>query len=70
MEDELQKIYDSEINIKISSFWDADWRVAIMVGEKWVTPENYDIVDLKDIIPALQDLIKKHLPQSEYAKSL
>jgi len=70
MEEELKKIYDSEINVQIQSFWDADWYVAIMVGDKWVKPEKYDCCNLEDVIPALQELIKKHLPNSEYAKNL
>lgn len=69
MEEELQKIYDSEINVRIQSFGDADWKPYIMVGERWVGG-NYDMCDLSEIIPCLQALIKEHLPDSEYAKSL
>ncbi len=70
MEEELKKMYDSEINIRIQSFWDADWSVFIMVGDKWVGSEEFDVCNLDEIIPTLQDLIKKHLPNSKYAKEL
>jgi hypothetical protein len=70
MEKELQKIYDSEINVQIYSFWDAEWRVAVMVDGQWKHPSGYDIVSHRDIIPALQDAIKEHLPESKYAKDL
>lgn len=63
-------MYDSEINVRIESFWDAEWRVAIMVHNKWVYATNYDIVDFDEIISGLQDLIKEHLPDSAYAKTL
>lgn len=70
MEQELQKIYDSEINVQITSLWDAEWRVAVMVGNEWKSPSKYDICSLSEVITCLQDAIKEYLPESEYAKSL
>lgn len=70
MIEELQKIYDSEINIRIESFWDAEWRVAIMVNNEWKYPSEYDICSLEEVVPCLKELIKKYLPESEYAKSV
>ena len=70
MEQELQNIYDSEINVRIYNFWDSEWRVAVMVGQEWISPKGYDIVSLREIIPALQELIRLHFPESYYAKSL
>lgn len=67
MKEELQKMYDSEINVRISSFWDAQWRAEIMVDE-WKS--DWDVVNLDQIIPALQELILKYLPDSKYAKEL
>lgn len=71
MEQELKKMYDSEINVQISSFWDGGWRIAL--GDElngYIHPE-YDIIEeVEDIIPSLQELILKHLPDSTYAKNL
>ena len=73
MKEELQKIYDSEINIKIESFWDAEWTVAVSV---WNENKNRNdwihscVLSIDEIIPELQRLIKKHFPDSVYAKSL
>lgn len=60
-------MYDSEINVQIQSFWDAEWRVAVMVSDKWVF--DFDVVSIDEIIPELQSLIKKYLPESHYAKN-
>lgn len=68
MEKELQRIYDSEINVRIQSFWDGGFRVAVgdeMNGLHW---PKWDSCEIKDIIPALQDLIREHYPQSAYAR--
>lgn len=70
MKEELQKMYDSEINVNIKSFWDSEWQVSIMVGNVWFSTEDFDICSLDEVIPALQELIKKHLPESKYAKEL
>jgi hypothetical protein len=72
IEAELQKIYDSEINVRIQidNFWDGGWRVAVgddLNGLHWY---DGDVKDVNGILPALQSLIKEHYPESVYAKSL
>lgn len=70
LESELQLIYDSEINVRIESFWDGGWRVAVgdeMNGLHW---HDGTLSSVADILPALQSLIKEHFPNSTYAKSL
>lgn len=70
MEKELQKMYDSEINVQISSFWDGEWHIAI--GDKmngYFYPE-FDYCSLGEVISSLQDLIKTHYPNSKYVKDL
>lgn len=70
MEKELKKIYDSEINVRVQSFWDGGWCVAVgdeLNGLHW---PKWDSCELKEVIPALQELIKEHYPNSTYAKSL
>lgn len=70
MEHELKKIYDSEINIEISCFWDSGWQVRIGDSINGYKYPDWDCCELDEVIPALQELIKKHYPESEYAKSL
>jgi hypothetical protein len=70
LESELELIYASEINVRLETFWDGGWRVAVgdeMNGLHW-----YDgpVSDVAAILPALQSLIKEHYPESSYAKSL
>jgi len=70
MKQELKKIYDSEINVQISSFWDGGWRVAVGDEMNGYHRPDWDTCEIDEIIPALQELIKKHYPTSEYAKQL
>lgn len=70
MEEELQKMYDSEINVQINSFWDGGWRVAIGDHVNGFIRPDWDSCELHEVIPALQDLIRKYYPDSAYAKSL
>jgi len=68
MKKELQKIYDSGINIHISTFWDGGWDLKlgdIMNGYK--TESCVDSVD--EIIPWFQEQIAIHYPNSEYMKT-
>jgi hypothetical protein len=70
IETELQAIYDSEINVRIESFWDGGWRVAVgdeMNGLHWYAGP---VSDVAAILPALQSLIKEHYHESTYARSL
>lgn len=66
---ELQKIYDSEINVEISWFWDGG--TDIRLGDKmngFKAEEN--VHALADIVPWLQEAIAHFYPQSTYAASL
>lgn len=71
MEQELKKIYDSEINIRITSMWDGGYSVSIGDTLNGFIPEE-EVYGLKleEIVSELQKLIKTHLPDSTYAKSL
>jgi hypothetical protein len=58
-EDELQKIYDSEINVEISWFWDSG--VTIKLGD----PLNGYLAQttvwaIADVVPWLQRAIARH----------
>lgn len=70
MEEELQKMYDSEINMQIGCFWDGGWYVALGDSVNGFIRPEWDSCELREIIPALQELIKEHYPNSTYAKSL
>ena len=66
---ELQKIYDSEINIEIGWVWDGG--IDVRLGDKingYLAEEN--VKSVPDIIPWLQEAIAHFYPQSEYAASL
>lgn len=68
MEKELQKMYDSEINVGIQSFWDGSWTVWLGDQMNGYIRPKWDNCELDQVIPALQELIKEHLPESSYAK--
>lgn len=70
MEKELQKMYDSEINVQISCFWDGGWSVKIGDPVNGFHRPKWDSCELNEVIPALQELIREHYPKSTYAKSL
>src|SRR5262249_62370870 len=66
---ELQKIYDSEINIEIGWFWDGG--VTVRLGDKmngYLAEEGVQTV--ADVLPWLQEAIAQFYPGSEYAQSL
>lgn len=66
---ELQKIYDSEINIRIGWFWDGGIDVAL--GDEvggFVAAEN--VPSVADIVPWLQEAIAHFYPTSTYPNSL
>ncbi len=67
--EELQKIYDSEINIMIYTFWDGGFDLKL--GDKMNGFVAESAVDkASEIIPWFQEQIKIHYPESTYAKSL
>ena len=66
---ELQKIYDSEINVEISWFWDGD--IDVRLGDRlngFLTETN--VPQVADILPWLQEAIAHFCPDSTYAKGL
>jgi hypothetical protein len=66
---ELQKIYDSEINVRIGWFWDAG--INIRLGDEMNGFEAEETVRSTDeIAPWLQEAIAHFYPDSTYAASL
>jgi hypothetical protein len=66
---ELQKIYDSEINIEIGWLWDGG--VEVPLGDKmsgYLAGEN--LASTAEILPWLQEAIAHFFPTSTYASSL
>ena len=66
---ELQKIYDSEINIRISWLWDGG--IDVMLGDEvngYEAAEN--VQSINEAVPWLQEAIAHFYPDSTYAKSL
>jgi hypothetical protein len=66
---ELQKIYDSEINIRISWFWDCG--IEVRLGDEmngYVAEET--VATVADVLPWFQEAIAHFFPTSTYAASL
>ena|SRR5579863_9410905 len=66
---ELQKIYASEINVRIGWFWDCG--IEVRLGDEmngYLAEENVRTVD--EIVPWLQEAIAHFYPHSTYAASL
>jgi hypothetical protein len=67
--DELQKIYDSEINVRISWLWDGG--IDVWLGDDangYVAQET--VTSVADIAPWLQEAIAHFYPESSYAVGL
>ena len=65
----LQRIYDSEINVSISWFWDGGIDVTLGDGANAFVAEA-SLKEAKDILPWLQTQIRRHLPDSEFAREI
>ena len=67
--DELQKIYDSEINLSISWLWDGG--IDVKLGD---TMNGYlaavNLQSMSEIVPWLQEAIAHFYPDSAYSNSL
>ena len=66
---ELQRIYDSEINVEISWFWDGG--IDLRLGDEmngYLAEENVSSVD--EIVLWLQEAIAHFYPNSTYASFL
>jgi hypothetical protein len=69
LSNELQKIYDSEINIRISWFWDGG--IDLRLGDEMNGFEAEETVSTTaEIVPWLQEAIAHFYPDSVYAASL
>jgi hypothetical protein len=69
LDTELQRIYDSEINVRISWFYDGG--IDILLGDGlngYLAEEN--VCAMAEIIPWLQEAIAHFYPTSTYAHSL
>ena len=66
---ELQRIYDSEINVEISWFWDGAFTVRLGDKVNGFLAEE-DVNSVADILPWLQEAIAQFYPGSDYAQSL
>jgi hypothetical protein len=66
---ELQKIYDSEINVSIGWVWDGGINVRLGdANNGYLGQEN--LPSIADVGPWLQEAIARFYPDSTYAKSL
>ena len=66
---ELQKIYDSEINVRISWLWDGG--IDVRLGDDmngYLAEEN--VRSMSEILPWLQEAIAHFYTHSAYAASL
>lgn len=66
---ELQKIYDSEINIRIGWVWDGGIEVRLGDEMNGFVAEEY-VQSVAEIISWLQEAIAHFYPDSDYAASL
>jgi len=66
---ELQKIYDSEINVRISWLWDGGIDVRLGDDMNGYVAEEH-LRSIADIAPWLQEAIAHFYPSSEYAAGL
>jgi hypothetical protein len=67
--EELQRIYDSEINVRISWLWDGG--IDVRLGDDvngYLAEET--VQSIAEIVPWLQEAISHFYPVSPYAKSL
>jgi hypothetical protein len=66
---ELQKIYDSEINLRIGWFWDGGLEVRLGDDMNGYLAEE-TVKTVTEIIPWLQEAIAHFYSESSYARSL
>jgi hypothetical protein len=61
LEQELQKMYDSEIHVDIGWLWDGG--IDVSIGNDEVTG---NVAIVAEVLPWLQAAIAKQLPESKY----
>src|SRR4051812_43508548 len=65
LEEELQKMYDSEINVTITWLWDGG--IDVGLGNEFAGfHEEGHVAMVTDVLPWLQNAIAKHYPESKY----
>jgi hypothetical protein len=65
LQTELQKIYDSEINIEIS--WMSDGPIRVKLGNEFYGfDDEGTVTSMAGVLPWLQDAIHRHYPESKY----
>ena len=61
LEEELQKMYDSEIHVDIGWLWDDG--IDVSIGNNELAG---NVRTIAEVLPWLQEAIAKHLPASKY----
>jgi hypothetical protein len=61
LEQQLQKMYDSEIHVDIGWLWDGG--IDVSIGNDEVTA---NVGTVAEVLPWLQQAIAKHYPDSKY----
>lgn len=64
----IEKIYDSEINFTIETFWDGGYTVKLGDTVNGFIDKAECEVSFSDAIEVLINMILKHYPNSTYAK--
>ena len=70
LERELKRLYDSEINVSITSFWDGGFQVALGDHTNGYQRPDWDSCEVEQIVDAIRELARKHYPNSTYVKNL
>lgn len=71
LEQTLQAIYDSEINIKIEWCWDGGFDLTVdpWSGYTGVTGKPENVMLVSEIAEALREMVLKYAPTSLYARN-
>ena len=65
----LDDLYDSEINIQISSFWDSGYTVRLVGdGISRFEEESHFLDGLDDVANEIIRMAVKHYPESDFGK--
>ena len=64
----LQALYDSEINARVFSFWDAGWTAELGDDMNGILESEDGLTDLKAVAEWLHNAALRHFPNSVYAK--
>lgn len=64
----MSRLYASEINCEVSSFWDGGWTAKVGDGMNGYKAEEDGFRSLKDVAAWLDKAAREHYPGSDYAK--